>query len=87
MLGHVQHTPQATIWNTLGVRSNDLLGWSLDVSSEVRGVSMVQKDLAEHIEDLVITQFFLHPQNISETITCLLGFSCSENFRDIAVIT
>lgn len=44
-------------------------------------------DLAEHIEDLMITQFFLHPQNISETITCLLGFSCSENFRDIAVIT
>lgn len=87
MLGHVQHTPQATIWNTLGVRRNDLLGWSLDVSPEVSGVSVVQKDLAEHIEDLMIIQFFLHPQNTSETIACLLGFSCSPNFRGISVIT
>lgn len=72
MLGHVQHTPQATIWNTLGVRSNDLFGWSLDVSPKVSGVSVVQKDLAEHLEDLVIIQFFFHPQNTFETITCLL---------------
>lgn len=48
MLGHVQHTPQATVWNILGVRSSDLFGWSLDVSPEVSSVSVIQKDLVNN---------------------------------------